>query len=692
MISASLIVSPRISDWLDLSRQGVVGVRTGKVEIGQGILTALAQIVSDALVVDPARIELVSGRTADAPDEGFTAGSMSVQQSGLALEAACRSLLALCRRHVGGSVACPLTEIDFDDGRLVGPGIRPDTSIWSVARDVGLDSPVDSNAPGNSASRPPLRRIDLEAKLGGGAFIQDLAAPDMLHARVIRPPRLGAVLSLESLTEAERRNVVSERNFVAVVNEDPIRLRLEADRISARLRWSGGVELQPGMLQATALGDLPGSFTTTGVSTGATSSGASVSAVYRRPYLMHASIGCVTALACWSPDGNLDIISQTQGPYPLRRTLAKMFDVEEHAVSVTHAPGAGCYGHNGADDVAADAAIVARHYPGRTVRVSWTRAEELAAAPLAPAGEVAIAASIAVDGRPSHMKLEIISPTHARRPGTAASDTLLGEICRNGSSTLPPPIELPETVGWGALRDARVDYEFPIEARLRLVDPPGLRTSAMRGLGAHLNVFAIESFMDELAIRAGVDPLTYRLSMLSDARARAVVEGATQAADWIHRPAGGGGEGWGLAYSRYKGKAAYIAVVAQVFVDEEVRVRRVWCCADAGRVINMDGLRNQIEGGIVQSASWALFEEVQLDDENRLPTSWANYPIMRFGDVPSISLDVLQSGSLEPLGAGEVAVGPTTAAIANAVADALGVRVRELPFSRGRLMSALLQS
>ena len=347
----------------------------------------------------------------------------------------------------------------------------------------------------------------------------------------------------------------------------------------------------------------------------------------------------------------------------------------------------------GADDVAADAALVARHFPGRTVRVSWSRAEEFASSPLASAGEVIISAAVGEDGRPATMTLDIVSATHARRPGTAPTGTLLGELHRSEAQSLPEPFEVPEMHGWGGLRNAISPYAIASQnARLRLVDPPGLRTSAMRGLGTHTNVLAIESFIDELALRADADPLDYRLSILEEQRARDVLVRVAEQAAWTDRPQTGTGEGWGIAYSRYKNRAAYVAMVAHVTVEETVRLNKIWCCADSGRIINMDGLRNQIEGGIIQSASWALFEEVRLTDEGTLPQHWDDYPIMRFPDIPEIVLDIVDTPDTVPLGAGEVAVGPTTAAISNAVAHALGVRLRTLPFSREKIMTALLEA
>jgi len=695
MKSPSLAAAPLVADWLDLTEPDKVIVRTGKVELGQGILTALAQVASTSLGVDPACVTVVSGVTGVTPNEGYTAGSLSVPHSATALEAACDTCVSRFREHIAKRHGVNPGEIDLAAGRFTGPGIPDAATLWSVAADIGLDFEVADNAakPPQNSQPPSLPRTDLPQKIAGGGMIQDIAVENMLHARVLHPPCLGARVDTSSLSEKDRSDIVVEGSFVAVVGDDLLSATRKAERLAARLEWTGGTEITQSMLNAETLRDLPHKVIEHGEEPPEAQGLEEVVAVYRRPYLMHASIGCVTALARWNNGDELHVISQSQGPYQLRDALAVLFGLNPASVSVTHAPGAGCYGHNGADDVAADAALVARHFPGRTVRVSWSRGEEFASSPLASAADAIISAKVGADGRPVSMTLDIASATHARRPGTAPAGTLLGELHRSEAQSLPEPIEVPEMHGWGGLRNAISPYAIASQnARLRLVDPPGLRTSAMRGLGTHINVLTIESFIDELASRAGADPLDYRLSILEDARARDVLVRVAETAAWAERPEAGTGDGWGIAYSRYKNRAAYVAMVAHVTVEETVRLNKVWCCADSGRIINMDGLRNQIEGGIIQSASWALFEEVRLTDEGTLPQHWDDYPIMRFPDIPEIHLDIVDTPDPVPLGAGEVSVGPTTAAISNAVAHALGVRLRTLPFSREKIMTALLEA
>lgn len=693
MKTPSLMAAPKVSDWLDLSEQGSVTVRTGKVELGQGILTAIAQTTAERLSVPADTVRVVSGITGRTPNEGYTAGSLSVPHSVVAVEAACETCVAHFRAHLARATGLAPEALRLSGGRFTAPGLEDGPDLWGLAAEIGLEVAVaETNAPpARNIASPSLPRIDLPEKIRGGGMIQDIRADAMLHGRVLRPPRFGARPDLSGLDTDERAALIVEGGFVALVDADPIALDRRATRLAARLGWQGGVPLTDAMLRPEALRALDGPVTELGEPVAPDPGHEEIVATYQRPYLMHASIGCVTALARWTDEG-LAVTSQTQGPYQLRDALAAWLKLPPEAVVVTHAPGAGCYGHNGADDVAADAALIAKHHPGRTVRVSWTRAEELASAPLATAGEVTIRATLAKDGRPETLRLDIRSGTHARRPGTAPHGTLLAELHASGTETFTPPIELPPMHGFGALRNAMPPYAVRgRHARLTLVDQPGLRTSAMRGLGAHLNVLAIEGFIDELALRAGADPLDYRLGMLEDPRAQHVLRRVAEISGWAARPEVGTGEGWGIAYSRYKDRAAYVATVAQVRVGDRVQVERLWCCADAGRIVNLDGTRNQIEGGIVQSLSWALLEEVWLTDAGTLPTMWEHYPILRFPELPQIDLDMVQSGDPEPLGAGEVAVGPTTAAIVNAASHALGTRLRRLPLTRERVMEALAQ-
>jgi CO/xanthine dehydrogenase Mo-binding subunit len=364
---------------------------------------------------------------------------------------------------------------------------------------------------------------------------------------------------------------------------------------------------------------------------------------------------------------------------------------------VTHVEGAGCYGHNGADDVACDAAILARGLAGRPVRVQWSRQDELRWAPFGSAMVIRIRGGLDDRGGIAFWQSELWSHTHSTRPGREAGLVAAWHL----ASPQPPPtaMNIPQPAG-GEDRNAVPLYDFPSQRVIEhFVPEMPVRVSALRSLGAFANVFAIESFLDELAAAAGADPVAFRLRHLSDARAQAVIESAARAGGWSAavrgapvRDSGDGLErGRGFAFARYKNQAAYVAMIADVAVDRAsgvIRLERATAAVDAGDVVNPDGLRNQIEGGIAQAASWTLLEAVAFDRERITSVDWRSYPILRFPDAPTVSVEVVSRPEDAPVGAGEAAQGPTAAAIANAVFAATGVRLRDLPLRPDRVRTA----
>jgi CO/xanthine dehydrogenase Mo-binding subunit len=406
-----------------------------------------------------------------------------------------------------------------------------------------------------------------------------------------------------------------------------------------------------------------------------------------RPYLAHASIAPSCAVAQWS-DSGLHVWSHCQGVFHLRADLALVLAIPAEKIVVEHVEGAGCYGHNGADDVALDAALLARGAGGRPVRVQWSRADELARAPFGAAQLVEIEADLDERGEIVGWRHDIWGNGHVARPGRNEIPTLLA------ASELQKPFPRfiaanpPLATGGGADRNAVPLYDLPAWriTNHRLLAMP-LRTSSLRSLGAFANVFAIECFLDELAAERGEDPLALRLRYLRDPRARAVLEAAAARAGW------GGpkreGFGRGLAFARYKNTGAYCAVVAEVEGEAEIRVRRLIIAVDVGEAINPDGVVNQVEGGAIQATSWTLKEAVRFDRERVTSNSWESYPILTFSEVPAVEVEIIPRPDEKPVGAGEAAHGPTAAAVANAVHDLLGVRVRDLPITRERVIAAM---
>jgi nicotinate dehydrogenase subunit B len=411
---------------------------------------------------------------------------------------------------------------------------------------------------------------------------------------------------------------------------------------------------------------------------------------YSRPYIAHASIGPSCALAQMQ-DGRLTVWTHSQGVFPLRRDLAKALDLDESQIRAIHVQGSGCYGHNGADDVALDAALLARAAQGRPVKLQWMRDDEFCWAPFGPAMVASVAARIDENGKIVAWAYDVHSNTHSTRPGQEGGCNLLAAWHLARPKAPAPPQMIPQPAGGGD-RNAIPLYDFPWQKVLHHFIPPmPIRVSALRALGGYCNVFAIESFMDELALAAGADPVEFRLRHLSDARGRAVIETAAKEAGWTAGATGGNGQGRGLGFAKYKNLSAYMAVVVEVTVDRSsgvVRVTKATAAIDAGQAVNPDGLVNQTEGGIVQATSWTLKEQVAFDAAGITSRDWSTYPILTFPEVPAIKVTVIDRPEERSLGAGEAAQGPTAAAIANAIAHATGARLRDLPLVPERVKAA----
>jgi nicotinate dehydrogenase subunit B len=414
-----------------------------------------------------------------------------------------------------------------------------------------------------------------------------------------------------------------------------------------------------------------------------------IEARYRRAYQLHGSIGPSCAVALLK-DNSLTVWTHSQGVYPLRQALADLTKLPEEKVRCVHVEGAGCYGHNGADDVAADAALLALALPGRPVRVQWMREQEHSWEPYGSGMLTKARAALDEQGRIIAWDYTVRSSTHSTRPGGAGN--LMAAWRREDPIAQPVPKPLPLPEG-GGHRNAAPLYDIP-NARILYDFVPAmpLRVSALRSLGAYMNIFSIESFMDELAHASEADPVEFRIRHLDDPRARDVIATAAARFSWS-RFERKKGSGRGFAFARYKNLGAYAAVAVEIALDHEsgrVRLTRAIAAVDSGQAVNPDGIRNQIEGGILQSTSWTLYESVTFDRTRITSRDWSSYPILRFSAVPSaVEVHVIDRPGQPFLGIGEAAQGPTAAAIANALADAAEVRVRELPLTAERVKAAI---
>ncbi|MET4072318.1 CO/xanthine dehydrogenase Mo-binding subunit [Bradyrhizobium sp. S3.2.6] len=694
----SLAANPRLSSWVKFTGEGRVAISPGKVEIGQGIVTALAQIAADELDIEIGRIDMIRASTAASPNEGVTSGSLSIQQSGRALRHVCSEVrqrfLAAASERLGVDAAL----LGVEDGTISGPGnIR--TSYWELAGDVSLDRDATAGASAKTAAKRvvaghAIQRVDIPDKVfARPRFIHDCALPGLVHGRVLRPDISGA--RLIALDEAAARGVsgligiVRDGSFAGVVADSEVAAEAALKALRKDATWSAGEPLPDEDDLAGFLRSQPVETTVIDTRAAAATEQATRTLLrqYTRPYIAHGSIAPSCAMARWDGD-RVHVWTHSQGVYLLRADLAIVLKLPTENIVVEHMEGAGCYGHNAADDVALDAVLLARTASGRPVRVQWSRHDEMSHAPFGAAMAIEIEADLDAGNEIIGWRHAIWSNGHAARPGRAAQPALLAasEIANpypRMISTNPPAAN-----GGGGDRNSVPLYDFPAWTITshRLLTMP-VRTSALRSLGAQGNVFAIESLVDEIAALRGEDPIAFRLQHLRYERAREVIRAAARRAAW--KPERRSGIGYGVGFARYKNTGAHCAGIAEIEGTDEIRVRRLTLAVDVGEAINPDGVINQIEGGAIQATSWVLKERVRFDPLRITSTSWTDYPILTFSAVPMVDVEIIQRPEIEPVGAGEAAHGPVTAAIANAVHDCLGVRIRDLPITRDKIIAAM---
>jgi len=696
--SPSLTQNPCCSDWIELSREGVVVLKSGKVEIGQGIATALVQIAADELDVAPAQVELVSGHTARGPLEAGTSSSLSIETGGRAVRLAASAVRAILLAEAAKLLQAPVEALSVAQGSIMNSGRETDLTYWSLATTVDLSAAVLEHArPKAPAERrltgTSMPRIDLAAKAAGAGFIHDLELPGMLHGRTLDPPASGR--RLECFDEAALKHafpnvqIVRDGSFVGVIAErEDIAVRAIA-RAARLAGWSGGFEVRQVMRNAIAADSSAVEFVA-GRGDFESAHGRRITTEIERPYLSHASIAPSCAIARWEGDA-LEIHSHSQAVHDMRAPLATAFGIDADKIVIIHVPGAGTYGHSGQDDAAYEAALLARAVPGRPVRVLWSRAADFSLAPLGPGAVVKAEAKVDSEGRITALSIQSQSQAHVSRSGRGGTINLVAAERLAVPMAKGAPPDVPLERGGGADRNGMPFYAVPnIHVSKRILRDLPYRTSALRALGGYANIFAIETLMDDIAAATGADPIALRLAHLDDPRAAAVISKAAEMAGWPGSQ--GQGEGLGLGFCQYKNRSAYCAVVARVVCDERVRLTHAWAVVDAGEAINPDGLMNQIEGGIVQSASWTLKERVTFEGDAVTTRDWEAYPILRFSEVPEIKVSLIVRPELPALGVGEAATGPTAAAIGNAVHRALGLRVRTLPITRDAILAAAEQA
>ncbi len=690
-----------VASFLELDSDGTVTIYSGKVELGTGIATALLQIVADELGVPIESIRIVMGDTALTPDQGTTAGSKTLQVAGPLLQRA-----AIAARRELLERAAERLEVDPRDLTIVDGVVRPiDGSTFAIPIGDLAGEPFsgtipDAAGPGERTSGvvgTSVPRVDLLAKLTGGrAYVHDVVLDGMLHGRVIRPyvrtmDGSGHVVAVDDgdalamlgvvavVRDGDFLGVVAEREEIAIRAAEALRVTWAVDpplpsldALHDRMRMADTIDTEP-----LHRGDVDAAMH---------ASSRTLAATYRFPMQAHASMGPSCAVADVG-DERATIYTSTQGVYGLRAALAPLLGMDEDRIRMIYREGAGCYGHNGADDVAADAALLSQAV-GRPVRVQWMRRDEFAWEPKGPAMLIDMSAGLDAASNILAWQHTTWTPTHVARPGGQPGHLLAGQ-------QVDPPMPEPQMRMGGGDRNAPTTYAFPNERVTMhwLPDAP-LRPSAFRTLGGLHNTTANEMFLDEIAASIGEDPVALRLRLLPDSRAREVVSAAAERAGWgtpIDAP-DGMLAGRGIAFARYEVEYTYVAMVADVLIDPDsglVRVTRMVAAHDCGRIINPDGVRNQVEGNIIQGISRSLKEEVRWDDREITTLTWETYPILTLPEVPEIDIVLIDRPVEPPLGAGEPATCPVTAAIGNAIHDATGVWMRDVPFTPERVRQAM---
>lgn len=691
----------KVSAWLTLNREGTVTLHAGKVELGTGVQTALAQLVAEELALPIQSVIVKMGDTLDAVDQGPTIGSLTLKTSMMPVRRAAATarahLIARAAQKLGRDPAQVTAEAGAvhanDAPRRRITYARLVSGDWTA---LAVDEHAPLKAPGSfEVIGHPVPRLELPDKVRGAhRYMQNIRLPGMLHARVLHAPIQGA-----TLVKADRATVatlpgfvdlVIRQNFVAVVCEREYQAVKAAQALA--IEWKPA----PGSIASTAIydamqaerGDTVELRKSGDAETTLASAARRLSNVYRTSYQTHGSIGPSCGVADVRAD-QATIWSATQGSFPLRDAIAALIAMPKDKVRVIWTEGAGCYGHNGSDDASAEAALLSKQL-GRPVRVQWMRHDEHGWDPKGPATEIRVHASLTPEGGVDGWSYLVASPTHISRPMGAPGNLLPGR-----AMGLPP-----KSVRVGGDHCARSLYQFPNEhVAVRWLPDGPLRPSALRGLGAVANSFATESMMDELAALGGMDPIALRLAHLKDERARAVIERVRDRGGWSTlratagaKPDGTLSRGAGMAFAELEPGGAYVAAVCQVEVDAAtgaIHVRRVFVAHDCGMIINPDGLRNQIQGCVIQTLSRCLKEEFRFSDQKMLSVNWGTYPILRFDELPDdVTIDLLDPPDQPPVGAGEPTALVIAPAVANAVFDATRVRLRRLPFSPENFLGA----
>jgi len=691
-----------VDSFLAIDKSGKVTVYSGKVDLGTGVYTALQQIVADELDVPMSRIEMIQGDTLLTPDQGKTWASITIQIGGMQLRQAAAAAHASLVDEAAKKIGIPASELTVADGVISGGGKKVTYAelIGGKSFSIKLDpkQPVKEKDPKDyKLVGKPVARLDIPDKLTGKfTYMQDFRVPGMLHGRVVRPPAIGA--RLEAVDESSIKDVpgiikvVRDGDFLGVVAANEWAAICGARELKAT--WSKAETLpdQAKLWDYVRATKVVKDEVTSNVGNTAEAMGKddakTLKATYDFAIHTHGSIGPSCAVAEFK-DGKLTSWSASQATHALRGQLAQMFALAPENVRCIYVDGAGCYGRNGHEDAAADAALLAKAV-GKPVRAQWSRADEHGWDPKGPPTLIDLRAAMDAAGNVTAWESEFFVPQAG--PGL---DVPLTAATLAGMPQLPVPF--PGNIH----QDSAIPYKFAsVKTIVRRLETTPFRPSWIRTPGRMQNTYANECFVDELAAAAGVDPLDFRLIYLDPADKRGIelLQRLAQLANWQKRPSpqksasGSVAKGRGMSYVKYELVRTYVGVVAEVEVDRstgEIRVPKFYVAHDCGQIINPDGLRNQIEGCVVQTVSRTLIEELKFNRSQVTSLDWDSYPILKFPQVPEIVIDLIDRPAEKPWGAGEPAASVTPSAISNAVFDATGARLRSIPYTPTKVKAAM---
>jgi CO/xanthine dehydrogenase Mo-binding subunit len=692
-----------VDSFLAIGEKGAVTVYSGKVDLGTGVRTALSQIAADELDVPLSSVTVVQGDTALTPDQGITWGSLTIQIGGVQIRNACAAARAALLELASARLGLKPEELKVQDGIIGGGGksVTYGELIGNKSFALELDH---KNPPKTKASKDfklvgtSVQRLDIPAKVTGTfTYMHDLHVPDMLHGRVVRPPAIGA--TLESVDEASVSGIqgivqiVREGNFLGVVAENEWAAIKAAQQLKATWSsWEGLPERAKLFEHVRATNAVNEEVTGSAGNTSeamAKEGAKKLSATYDFAIHTHGSIGPSCAIAEFK-DERLTSWSASQATHNLQKQLAKMFGLPLENVRCIYAEGSGCYGRNGHEDAAADAALLAKAV-GKPVRVQWSRADEHGWDPKGPPTLIDLRAAMDNANTVTAWESEFFIPQQT------PNNFLVPLVAATLSGLPVDGVIAPGNIH----QDSNIPYKFAnIKTVCHRLESTPFRPSWIRTPGRMQNTFANESFIDELAAAAGMDPVAFRLAYLdpADKRGAEVLNRAAALAKWEKRASPKGGAsgdvltGRGVSYVKYELVRTYVAAVAEVEVQRStgaIRVTRFYVTHDCGQIINPDGLKNQIEGNVIQTVSRTLIEDLKFDRSAVTSLDWASYPILTFPHMPEVVIELIDKPDEKPWGAGEPSAAVIPSAISNAVFDAAGIRMRSVPFTPEKVKLAL---